>query len=154
MLFRSHQVEVVVGSECEVESKAAAWSFGLAGSSAKVTLNLVLEKEHFENIRSIIEAIQPETQLDEAEFSAALTKTHHTLHGAMAKTASALNMSYRLHPIAGEVAPPNSLDQSTRLLMVLPLEVDDRFGQGFVQDRIRRSPHPVLVVSGHVPKTN
>ena len=111
-------------------------------------------KEHFENIRSIIEAIQPETQLDEAQFSAALTKTHHTLHGAMAKTASALNMSYRLHPIAGEVAPPNSLDQSTRLLMVLPLEVDDRFGQGFVQDRIRRSPHPVLVVSGHVPKTN
>ena len=149
-----HQVEVVVGSECEVESKAAAWSFGLAGSSAKVTLNLVLEKEHFENIRSIIEAIQPETQLDEAQFSVALTKTHHTLHGAMAKTASALNMSYRLHPIAGEVAPPNSLDQSTRLLMVLPLEVDDRFGQGFVQDRIRRSPHPVLVVSGHVPKTN
>ncbi|MDA7874280.1 universal stress protein [Rhodopirellula sp.] len=148
------QIEMVVGSECEVESKAAAWSFGLASTSAKINLNLVLEKEHFENIRSIIEAIQPEAQIDTEQFSAALTKTHHALHGAMAKTAAALGMSYELHPIAGEVAPPNSLDATKKLLMVLPLEVDDRFGQGFVQDRIRRSPHPILIVSGHVPETN
>ena len=149
-----HRIEMVVGSECEVESRAAAWSFGLAAASAKVTLNLVLEKEQFENIRSIVEAIQPDAQLDVEQFSAALTKTHHALHGAMAKTASTHGMSYELHPIAGEVAPPNSLDQTKKLLLVLPLEVDDRFGQGFVQDRIRRSPHPVLIVSGHVPETN
>ena len=72
----------------------------------------------------------------------------------MAKTAAALGMSYELHPIAGEVAPPNSLDATKKLLMVLPLEVDDRFGQVFVLDRIRRSPHPILIVSGHVPETN
>ena len=145
-------IEMVVGSECEVEARAAAWSYGLAAESANVTLNLVLEKEHFENICSIIEAIQPEAQIDTEQFSAALTKTHHALHGAMAKTAATLGMNYELHPIAGEVAPPNSLDQTKKLLLVLPLEVDDRFGQGFVQDRIRRSPHPVLIVSGHVPK--
>ena len=149
-----HRIEMVVGSECEVESRAAAWSFGLAAASAKVTLNLVLEKEQFENIRSIVEAIQPDAQLDAEQFSAALTKTHHALHGAMAKTASTHGMSYELHPIAGEVAPPNSLDQTKKLLLVLPLEVDDRFGQGFAQDRISRSPHPVLIVSGHVPETN
>ena len=148
------QIEMVVGSECEVEARAAAWSFGLAAESANVTLNLVLEKEQFENIRSIIEAIQPEAQIDAEQFSAALTKTHHSLHGAMAKTATTLGMNYALHPIAGEVAPPNSLDDTKKLLMVLPLEVDDRFGQGFVQDRIRRSPHPILIVTGHVPETS
>ena len=57
-------IEMVVGSECEVEERAAAWSFGLAAESANVTLNLVLEKEQFENIRSIIEVIQPEAQID------------------------------------------------------------------------------------------
>ena len=62
----------------------------LAAGSAKVTLNLVLEKEQFENIRSIVEALQPDAQLDVEQFSAALTKTHHALHGAMAKTASTL----------------------------------------------------------------
>jgi hypothetical protein len=34
------------------------------------------------------------------------------------------------------------------MLIVLPMETDDRFGQGFVQDRVRRSPHPVLIVPG------
>jgi hypothetical protein len=69
----------------------------------------------------------------------------------MAKTASSLGMTYQLRPIAGEVAPPNPLNESKKMLLVVPLEVDDRFEQGFVQDRIRRSPHPILVVLGHVP---
>ena len=147
-------IEMVVGSECEVESKAAAWSFGLAEKSSKINLNLVLEQEQFENIRSIVEAIQPEATLQPEQFSEALAKTHHALHGAMAKTAATLGMTYELHPIAGEIAPPSSLDEAKKLLLVLPLEVDDRFGQGFVQDRIRRSPHPILIVSGHVRETN
>ena len=40
-------------------------------------------------IRSIVEAISPDAHLDPAQFSDALTKTHHAIHGAMAKTASA-----------------------------------------------------------------
>ena len=79
-----------------------------------------------------------------------MTRTHLSLHGAMAKTAKELARTYHLRPQAGEVAPPNPLKNTEKLLMVLPLEVDDRFGQGFVQDRIRRSPHPVLVVPSHV----
>lgn len=144
-------VSMMVGGECEVESKAAAWTFGLADPSATVTLNLVMEKEHFENIRSIVEALQPGANLEPEQFSEALTKTHHALHAAMAKTASSRGITYQLRPIAGEVAPPNPLNESRRMLLVMPLEVDDRYGQGFVQDRIRRSPHPVLVVPGHVP---
>ncbi len=143
-------VSMVVGSECDVASLAAAWLFGLASEKATITLNLVIEKEQFQNIRSIVEALSPETHLDPEQFGAALTKTHQAIHGAMAKTASAKGMTYSLRPQAGEVAPPNPLDNANKMLLVMPLEVDDRFGQGFVQDRIRRSPHPVLVVPGHV----
>jgi hypothetical protein len=146
------QVSVVVGGECDVESKAAAWAFGLSDDHATVTLNLVVEKEQYENIRSIVEALSEGTTLDPESFAAALTKTHQSLHAAMAKTATDLGRSYHLRPQAGEVAPPNPLDSKEKTLLVLPLEVDDRFGQGFVQDRIRRSPHPVLVVPSHVPQ--
>ena len=146
-----NHVSMVVGGECDVVPRAAAWAFGLSAESATVTLNLVVEKEHFENVRAIVEALHPEASLEPEQFSDALTKSHQSIHGAMAKTATALGMSYRLRPLAGEVAPPNPLRESSRMLLVMPLEVDDRFEQGFVQDRIRRSPHPVLVVPGHVP---
>lgn len=145
------RVSMVIGSESDVETRAAAWVFGLASEQATVTLNLVIEKEQFENIRSIVEALSPDARLDPAQFSDALTRTHQTIHSAMAKTASALNITYHLRPQAGAVAPPNPLKEANKMLLVMPLEVDDRFGQGFVQDRIRRSPHPVLVVPGHVP---
>ncbi len=143
-------VSMVLGDECEVENRAAAWAFGLAGKSATVTLNLVIDKEQYENIRSILEALQPDASLEPEQFSEALTKTHQSIHAAMAKTAAALGMTYHLRPIAGEVAPPNPLEESSKMLIVMPLEVDDRFEQGFVQDRIRRSPHPLLIVLGHV----
>jgi hypothetical protein len=148
----SRHVSMIIGSECEMESRAAAWAFGLAAESASVTLDLVIEKEQYENIRSIIEAFKPDAKLDPEQFSDALTQTHQAIHGAMAKTASALKMSYALRPLAGEIAPPNPLHDSRKMLLVMPLEVDDQFGQGFVQNRIRRSPHPVLVVTGHVTR--
>jgi len=145
-----NQVSMIVGDECEMEQRAASWALGLASAKAEITLNLVIEQEQFENIRSILEALDPETKLEPEQFSEALAKSHQTLHGSMAKTAAAMGLSYRLRPIAGEIAPPNPLRESSKMLLVVPLEVDDRFEQGFAQDRIRRSPHPVLVVPGHV----
>ncbi|WP_182868762.1 universal stress protein [Stieleria mannarensis] len=145
-----HQVSVIIGAECDVESKAAAWAFGLSADDATVTLDLVVEKEQYENIKSIVEALSDGATLDPESFSEALTKTHHSIHGAMAKTATKLGRGYHLRPLAGEVALPNPLQNRDKTLLVLPLEVDDRFGQGFAHDRIRRSPHPVLVVPSHV----
>lgn len=145
-----HRISMIVGNECEMEQRAAAWALGLAAEGAEITLNLVIEQEQYENIRSILEAIDPETKLDPEQFSEALAKSHQRLHGGMSKTASSMGLSYQLRPIAGEIAPPNPLRESTKMLLVVPLEVDDRFTQGFAQDRIRRSPHPVLVVPGHV----
>lgn len=145
-------VRVVVSGESDVEIKAAGWAFGLAALDAVVSLNLVVEKEQYQTIRAIIEALTPGTSVDLETFSAAVTKTHASLHGAMAKTASAMNLTYELKPQAGEVAPPNPLNDHSAMLLVMPIDVDDRFTQGFVQDRIRRSPHPVLVVPGNVPQ--
>lgn len=146
------KVSMVVGGECDMEIRAAAWVFGLAGEKANVSLDLVVEKEQYQNIRSIIEALTPETKFDTEQFREALTKTHQAIHDAMSKTANTVGVSYQMRPQAGETAPPNLMTESTNMLLVMPLEVDDRFGQGFVQDRIRRSPHPVLVVPGHVPQ--
>lgn len=145
------RVCVLVSSECDVESRAAGWAFGMAEPHAEVSLNLVVEKEHFENVRSLIEAIHPEERFDSSKLSEILTKTHRTLHASMSATAHEMKMHYHLLPQAGETAPPNPLSDPGQQLLVLPLEVDDRFTQGFVQDRIRRSPHPLLVVPGHVP---
>lgn len=145
------QVRLVLSGECDVEMRAAGWAFGMASPGAVVTLNLVIEKEQFQNMRAIMEAIQPGTELDLGQFAEAMTKTHQSLHGAMAKTATAKNLTYSLRPQAGEVAPPNPLNDSNEMLLVMASEVDDRYSQGFIQDRIRRSPHPVLVVPGHVP---
>lgn len=147
------RVSVLVGSECDVESRAAAWAFGLAGPGADVSLNLIVEKEHFENIRSIVEAMQPGETLDADKLSDALIQTHQKLHGAMSKTAHELGLGYHMLPQTGELSPPNPLNKAMKQLLVIPLEVDDRFTQGFVHDRIRRSPHPVLVVPGHVMRS-
>ncbi|KAA1261848.1 Universal stress protein family protein [Rubripirellula obstinata] len=140
----------IISNECEVQNRAAAWAFGLIEPAGSITLNLVVEKEQYQNLRSILKALHPEETIDEQKFADALTKTHHLLHGAMAKTATALSLSYSLQPQASEAAPPNALGNATKQLLVMPIEVDDRFTQGFVQDRIRRSPHPVLIVPGHV----
>jgi nucleotide-binding universal stress UspA family protein len=140
----------VISSECDLELRAAAWAFGLIDAGGQITLNLVVEKEQYQNLRSILEALHPEETIDEQKFADALTKTHQSLHGAMAKTATTLGLTYTLQPQASEVAPPNALGNKTKQLLVMPVEVDDRFTQGFVQDRIRRSPHPVLIVPGHV----
>lgn len=140
----------IVSSECDLEHRAAAWAFGMIEPGGSITLNLVVEKEQYQNLRSILQALHPEETIDEQKFTDALTKTHHSLHGAMAKTATALGLNYSLQPQASEAAPPNALGDATKQLLVMPIEVDDRFTQGFVQDRIRRSPHPVLIVPGHV----
>jgi len=146
----SRRVCMLVGSECDVEGRAAAWAFGLAAPGGEVSLNLVVEKEHFENVRAVLEEIDPGKEFDIAALSDVLARTHQNLHSSMTKTADQLGVRYRLIPQTGDSPPPNSLAGGEEKLLVMPLEVDDRFTQGFVIDRIRHSPHCVLVVAGHV----
>ena len=147
----SRNVRLITGSECDVLRQSAAWALGLVSDGGELSFHVVIEKEAFENLRSVLVALSPDQEIDAQAYGDALAKSHGRLHRELAKTAMRRDVRYEMKAEAGEVAPPNPLDDDRNMLLVLPIEVDDRFHQGFVQDRIRRSPHPVLVVPGHVP---
>ena len=147
----SHHVRLITGSECDVLRQSAAWALGLLSEGGELSFHVVIEKEAFENLRSVLTALSPDQEIDTQAYGDALAKSHGRLHRELAKTAMRRGARYEMKAEAGEVAPPNPLDDDQNMVLVLPIEVDDRFHQGFVQDRIRRSPHPVLVVPGHVP---
>ena len=71
---------------------------GWPAKSATVTLNLVIEKEQYENIRSILEALQPGASLEPEQFSEALTKTHQAHSRCDGENRIGLGMSYHLRP--------------------------------------------------------
>lgn len=140
------EIAIVVGSECESEAKAAGWALCLAAAGAELTLSLVIDREQYENIRALMDVITPEKPLEISQLNEAMAESHARLHAGIAKAAASRKLRYRLQPMAYEDAPPSVLSTARPLLVVLPTEPDDRYCHGFVQDRIRRSPHPVLVV--------
>ncbi len=142
------QVAMLITGECDTATRAAGWCYGLVAADGEVSLHVILEKEHYENLRSVLEAARPGESFDESRVTDVLTKSHGRLHGAMAKSATG-KVRYAFRPQAGVSAPPNPLRSEVQQLLVMPLEVDDSAGRGFVTERIRRSPHPVLVVPGH-----
>ena len=140
------EISLIVATECESEPLAAAWAFGLVASGGTVSLDVVTNQEQFENLKQILSVISPEKELEPGELSKALTDSHTQLHAQMQKLAFDAGIAYSLVPQADEMAPPVLGEDAKQLLIVLPLEVEDRFVQGFVHDRIRRSPHSVLLV--------
>lgn len=140
------EIAIVVGSECESEAKAAGWAMCLAAAGGELTLSLVIDREQYENIRALMDVITPEKPLEISQLNEAMAESHARLHAGIAKAAATRKLRYRLQPMAYEDAPPSVLSTARPLLVVLPTERDDRYCHGFVQDRIRRSPHPVLVV--------
>ncbi len=140
------EIAIVVGSECESEAKAAGWALCLAAAGATLTLSLVIDREQYENIRALMDVITPEKPLELSQLNEAMAESHARLHAGISKAAAHRKLRYRLQPMAYEDAPPSVLSTARPLLVVLPTEPDDRYCHGFVQDRIRRSPHPVLVV--------
>ncbi|WP_153557269.1 universal stress protein [Roseimaritima sediminicola] len=145
------EIAVVVGAECESEARAAGWALCLAAPRAQLTLSLVIDREQYENMRALMDVISPENSLDISQLNDAMAESHARLHASINKAAASRNLKYRLQPMAYEDAPPSVLSAARPMLVVLPTEKDDRYCQGFVQDRIRRSPHPVLVVPRKEP---
>ncbi|MEL6897960.1 MAG: universal stress protein [Planctomycetota bacterium] len=152
------RIAMVIGMECDVNGRAAEWAFGMAvpendavqHRSGVFSLHLVIEKEQLENFRALLGVISPDQEITPDLVQRALAKTHETLTGAIAQTASQHGLEYRLMLQTGIEAPPKFNDPDDPALLVLPLEVDDNFGQGFVSHRIRSSPYPVVIVPGHV----
>lgn len=145
----TEEIAILVSGEVDNEKRAAAWAVGFAQATTRLSLDLVVDQEYYENIREILAVLSPEKTLDIEELSSAMADAHARLHAALMKTAAEAPWRYSLRPLVIDQAPPSLTDAARPLLIVMPLEVDDRFAQGFVQDRIRRSPHPLLIVPSY-----
>lgn len=138
---------MVVGSENEGEPLAARWAVTfsqLSGSDSRsLTLNLVLGDEQVENIQELLNVLVPDSDIDRTKLENALASAHSRLDAALRRAATEMKIRYEMIPRADATQPQQT---SLPLLVILPLEADDRFGYGFAQSQIRQSPHPVLVV--------
>jgi hypothetical protein len=139
-----HRVLMILTVENEAAPAAAAWSAGLVAPQGTLELEVVLEKEMFENINALMQSIAPDVDISEDALSEALARAHMRLHQGLRKATSEMEVEYRLQiRLEGETS---SLERDMRSLIVLALERSDHASQGNVQGRIRLSTHPLLVV--------
>lgn len=144
---------MVVGSENESESNAARLMLGMLrlvdSTDKSVALNLVLGEEQVENISQLLDILAPDAEIDRQRLENALAAAHARLDTALRNAATEQGFRYRMIPRTNATRPQ---EIDVELLVVLPLEADDQFGQGFVQHQIRQSPHPLLVVPEQGPR--
>lgn len=147
------QVQMLLGSENEAAPAAAAWAAGLVAPGGQLQLVLALEAEFYENVSVLLQVIDPTLDISPEELANALAHTHARLHRGLQKVAVSLGFRYQLRvERQGQPAAPviadEALPSAAHPLIVLPLERSDRASQGRIHDRIRFSPHPLLVVPG------
>lgn len=140
------QVLLVLIGENEAAPFAAAWGVGLVAHSGVIQLVLILEEEFYENVRELMQAIDPDVEITPESLGDALLRTHMRLHRSLQKTAREIGFKYELtvHREGVSTLPYLTSDQGHPLL-VLALERADHSSQGHVHDRIRRSRHSLLV---------
>ena len=120
----------------------------MASGHGRLDLLLLVEDEVVENVQSLMKALDSSTEITAESVGKALQRSHIRLHRALQQTAESLGVHYqsdvrresdpRLAELSGGVQHP---------LLVLANERADHGSQGHVRDRIRNSPHAVLVVS-------
>ncbi len=139
---------VLTGANAAAE-KAARQAMGLARSGGRFDLLLLVEESFYVNFREAMRAIDPDKHVSYAELENALARTYGRLHAALQRSGTDHSLAYELL-IRNEQdeQPVTPGDPKTHpALIVLGLQRSDHDSQGEVRDYIRRSPHPVLVVS-------
>jgi hypothetical protein len=141
------RVRLVLTRENEAAPAAAAWAVGLIPEGGKVRLVLLLEEEFYQNLKAVMPSIAPGVAVSHDALSSALAKTHERLHQSLRKAAEEQGFDYQLdiqrQDESGSALPE---DESLNPVIALPLERPDHASQGFVQEQIRLSPHPLLIV--------
>ena len=140
----SHVLLMLIG-ENQAAPAAASWASAFVSHSGRVQLVLILEEEFYENVRKLMQAVDPNIEITADALSQALLKTHMRLHRGLQKSASNIGFKYEL----GVYREDESLaleEASPHPLVVLALERGDHASEGHVQDRIRRTAHPLLIV--------
>lgn len=134
-------------AENEAAQDAAGWMLGLTAPGGVVELLLLVESETVENFRELMHAIDPNVEITSGQLSEALERSYVRLHRALWKAAELAKLRYQFRVATDAEGPPAELSSAAdHPLLVLALERADHASQGHVHDRIRRSPHVVLVV--------
>lgn len=144
----TQDVVLVVSSESESEPLAASWALALSDRGGQVTLQVEILQEQFENLREMLRVLAPDRDIRAEEMESVVARNHQPLHAALSKGAAAAGLRYRMHIPTDEERQqsPGQRDQ----LVILPVEIDDAFAEGFASDRLRAAAGPVLIVPTHV----
>ncbi len=142
-------LRIILTGENPAAEHAARWAVGLVEPQGRLELLLLVEQSFYENFRAALHAIQPDVEVSYQDIENALVRTYAKLHVALQRTAENAGFTYELlvrHE--GDEQPITPEDpQSHPALMVVALARTAHDSRGEVTDFIRRSPHPVLVVS-------
>ena len=144
-----HVLMVLMG-ENEAVPAAARWAIGLTAPGGQLLLKLVLTQETFENVRELLRSLKSDMEVTPEQLAQALQRSHIRLHRALQISAEGLRFHYQLdvrREDQGPTAAPDLTGGQQQVLLVLALECADLTSQGHVRDRIRQSPHCVLVVA-------
>ena len=124
---------------------AAGWACGLVSGGGSIGLELLLEREFYENVREVLMQLDPDRDVSQEQLTRALREGYGALHAGLAKAAAASGFAYEL-TTRREWAAPNVTAGPGDRLVVLPLERGDHASEGHVADRLRRSANPLLIV--------
>lgn len=136
---------VTVVGENEAARPAAERACGLVAPGGGIQLELMLEQEFYENVRSALFELDPDGDLSHERLTRALRKEYGNLHAGLSKAAEAGGFAYELQTRREESAPNVTAGPGDRLV-VLPLERGDHQSEGHVADALRRTANPILVV--------
>lgn len=135
------------------ENKAAPlavqWATGLVAPHGNVAMMLVMEENVIENIQGLIQAIDSDADVTPEVLENALAKSYVFLNRSLQKTAAARDFQSHFAVRSETEDVFAEAPHERQPLVVLALERGDRSSHGYVHDRIRRSPYPLLIVAQH-----
>lgn len=142
------QISLVITGENEAAPLAAAKALSLLQPGGTFTLSLTLEEELYENFRTLVQTMNPDMEVSLESVTSALVQTHMRLHRGLQQAAREHNFKYDLQVRhINDVPREITQEHTTQTLQVLGLVRSDHRSQGVVNDRIRFSADPLLVVA-------
>lgn len=145
------EILLLLSRENNAASLAGGWALGLIAARGRIRLLLVVEQSLFEQVREVLQRVDPQVRVSPADLEAAMSNLFARLHRRLAQGATERGMKYELVVEREEQPTLRWDDGSQPALLALALERSDPTSQPRVQDRIRHSPHPVLVVPRDAP---
>lgn len=142
-------LRIILTGENPAAEAAARWAVGLVHPAGRLELLLLVEKNFYDNVRQVMQSLQPDVEIRHQDLENALADEFARLHAGLRHAAANIGFDYELlvRYEADEQPITPEHPQTHPALMVLALVRHDHDSQAEVHDYVRRSPHPLLVVS-------